>query len=179
MKVGSFKLAFPKLTVETLEFSPLERKIYNSVYHNARHKFQSLDAKGQVGKNWQSIFALLMRYPLPNDQFGLKFNLFDRLRRAVLHPSLIARAGIGNEGDDQASQDAEIDLQSLIAQFTNGETGAVDDKQANFATRVLDGLQVEDDEECPICMEVMDPPVLAPKCMHKSYVKIPFAVLEF
>jgi len=89
----------------------------------------------------------------------------------VLHPSLIARAGTENEGDDQASRDAEVDLQSLIAQFTSGETGAVDDVQANFATRVLDRLQVEDDEECPVCMEVMDPPVLAPKCMHKAYVK--------
>jgi len=67
LKFGSFKLVYPKITVETLEFSPLERKIYSSVYHNARHKFQSLDAKGQVGKNWQSIFALLMRYPLPHD----------------------------------------------------------------------------------------------------------------
>ena len=91
----------------------------------------------------------------------------------MLHPSLIARAGTENEGDDQESRDAEIDLQSLIAQFTSGETGDVDDVQANFATRVLGGLQVEDDQECPICMEVMDPPVLAPKCMHKTYVKNP------
>ena len=61
-KIGPSKPALPKVVVERLEFSPLEREIYNSVYHNARHKFQSLDAKGQVGKNWQSIFALLMRY---------------------------------------------------------------------------------------------------------------------
>jgi hypothetical protein len=89
----------------------------------------------------------------------------------VLHPSLIAKAGTENEREDQASRDAEIDLQSLIAQFTSGETGVVDEAQANFAARVLDSLQVEDDQECPVCMEVMDPPVLAPKCMHKAYVK--------
>ena len=89
----------------------------------------------------------------------------------MLHPSLIAKTGAENQGDDQASQDAEIDLQSLIAQFTTGETGAVDEVQASFASKVLNGLQVEDDQECPICMEVMDPPVLAPKCMHKAYVE--------
>ena len=60
--IRSSKPALSKVIVETLEFSPLEREIYSSVYHNARHQFQSLDAKGQVGKNWQSIFALLMRY---------------------------------------------------------------------------------------------------------------------
>ena len=107
--------------------------------------------------------------PVRNSSFG-------RLRRAVLHPSLIAKAGTENEGDNQASRDAEIDLQGLIAQFTSGETG--NELQANFAIGVLDSLQVEDDQECPICMEVMDPPVLAPKCMHKTYVKY-FVTLAF
>jgi hypothetical protein len=48
--------------VETLEFSPLERQIYDQVYHNAKSTFKTLDAKGAVGKNWHSIFALLMRF---------------------------------------------------------------------------------------------------------------------
>lgn len=53
-----------KVTVEMLEFSPLERQIYDEIYHNARNTFNKLDAKGVVGKNWNSIFALLMRYSL-------------------------------------------------------------------------------------------------------------------
>jgi hypothetical protein len=73
----------------------------------------------------------------------------------VLHPSLLAKAGTENQGDDQASQDAEIDLQGLISQFTSGETGVIDDVQANFASKVLNSLQVEDDQECPIYMEVI------------------------
>lgn len=97
----------------------------------------------------------------------------------MLHPSLIAKAGTENIGDDQASRDAEIDLQSLIAQFTSGKTGAVDEVQATFATRVLESLQTEDDQECPVCMEAMDPPVLAPKCMHKTYVTYNFVTLAF
>jgi len=50
--------------VETLDFSTLERQIYDQVYHNAKSTFKTLDAKGAIGKNWHSIFALLMRFEL-------------------------------------------------------------------------------------------------------------------
>ena len=55
--------------METLEFSPLERQIYDRVYHNAKSTFRTLDAKGTVGKNWHSIFALLMRCVLSSSLF--------------------------------------------------------------------------------------------------------------
>ncbi len=47
--------------MEELEFTPLERKIYDSIYHSAKLNFEQLDAKGLVGKNYTHILAMLMR----------------------------------------------------------------------------------------------------------------------
>lgn len=47
--------------VENLEFSPLERKIYDSIYTSAKRNFEQLNAKGLVGKNYTHILAMLMR----------------------------------------------------------------------------------------------------------------------
>lgn len=50
-----------EIIVEDLEFSPLERKIYDSLYTDAKRTFQNLSDKGVVSKNYTSILALLMR----------------------------------------------------------------------------------------------------------------------
>jgi DNA repair protein RAD5 len=47
--------------VEMLEFSPLERRIYDSIYISAKRNFEQLSAKGLVGKNYTHILAMLMR----------------------------------------------------------------------------------------------------------------------
>lgn len=47
--------------VESLEFSPLERKIYDSLYNDAKRRFERLSEKGTVNKNYTSILAMLMR----------------------------------------------------------------------------------------------------------------------
>jgi len=47
--------------VEELEFSPLERKIYDSIYLPAKRNFEQLEAKGLVSKNYTHILAMLMR----------------------------------------------------------------------------------------------------------------------
>lgn len=51
-----------QVIIEELEFSPLERKIYDSIYDSAKRNFEQLDAKGLVGKNYTHILAMLMRY---------------------------------------------------------------------------------------------------------------------
>lgn len=50
--------------METLEFSVSERKLYDSIYLDVRKKFQRLNEKGLVNKNYTSILAMLMRYYL-------------------------------------------------------------------------------------------------------------------
>ena len=44
-----------------LEFTPLERKIYDSLYSDAKKNFDRLSEKGLVGKNYTHILAMLMR----------------------------------------------------------------------------------------------------------------------
>lgn len=53
---------FMEVTIENLEFSPLERKIYDSMYTDAKKNFDRLSAKGLIGKNYTHILAMLMRF---------------------------------------------------------------------------------------------------------------------
>lgn len=110
----------------------------------------------------------------------------DRLRRAVLHPSLVLK-----DPDDvvKASVDASfVDVQNMIKSYidltgdgdgsdgaakTNGDaetkpTGA--HGSAAYAEDVLATLGQEDADECPICMDVMQSPVLIPGCLHRGWV---------
>ena len=50
-----------QITIEKLEFSPLERKIYDSLYSDAKKDFEHLSEKGLVNKNYTHILAMLMR----------------------------------------------------------------------------------------------------------------------
>lgn len=55
-------MTYDQVTIEHLEFSPLERRIYDSMYTDAKKNFEQLRAKGLVGKNYTHILAMLMRY---------------------------------------------------------------------------------------------------------------------
>ena len=50
------------MNIEQLEFSPLERKIYDSLYSDAKKDFEHLNEKGLVSRNYTHILAMLMRY---------------------------------------------------------------------------------------------------------------------
>lgn len=50
--------------MEHLEFSSVERMIYDSMYMDAKKNFDRLNAKGLVGRNYTHILAMLMRYGL-------------------------------------------------------------------------------------------------------------------
>jgi DNA repair protein RAD5 len=89
-----------------------------------------------------------------------------RLRRAVLHPSLVL-----SEDDERKPQDdnEKVDVNQLIKQFAAEENNSSD--SPNFAQSVLDSL-ASHLEECPICFDVMESPMLVPQCMHKWYVVV-------
>lgn len=50
-----------QIVVENLEFSPLERKIYDSLYLDAKRDFDHLNARGLVGRNYTHILAMIMK----------------------------------------------------------------------------------------------------------------------
>ena len=51
-----------QVVVESLTFSPIERKFYDSIYEEVKEDFERLDARGLVGKNYTHILAMLMRH---------------------------------------------------------------------------------------------------------------------
>lgn len=141
------ELPSKEVVVENLQFSPLERKIYDQIYSTAKRKFDRLSAKGLVRKNYTHILAMLMR-----------------LRRAVLHPSLV----ITDEGRALSPDaDGPIDVNDMIKRFAEGGNTARGDNQTSFAEEVLANLADAEAAECPICLDVMEIPMIIPGCLHQ------------
>ncbi|KAF8557658.1 hypothetical protein OG21DRAFT_1482121 [Imleria badia] len=133
-------------TIETLQFSRAEQKIYDSIYDTAKRSFDQLNAKGLVGKNYTHILAMLMR-----------------LRRAVLHPDLVV------DPKDQENEPPSglkcIEIDTLIHDVAERQTS--DASNTAFAKNVLSNLATPETDECPICLDVMETAVIIPLCLHR------------
>ncbi|CDO73050.1 hypothetical protein BN946_scf185007.g104 [Trametes cinnabarina] len=141
------ELPSKEVIVETLEFSPLERRIYDSLYSDAKKDFEHLNSKGLVSRNYTHILAMLMR-----------------LRRAVLHPNLVLSSG-ESFPSKAASGSGTVDVNELIECFGKGENIASESRV--YAEGVLANLGQEENAECPICFDVMETPAILPGCMHQ------------
>jgi hypothetical protein len=121
--------------------------------------------------------------------------IYPRLRRAVLHPSLVLK-----DADDVATMTADesfIEVKDLLKSYvdmneqstqskakssgsdtpkTNGESSMKVEGNNAYAEDVLANLGQEEMEECPICMDVMQSPVLVPQCMHQRFVHCMFPI---
>jgi DNA repair protein RAD5 len=75
----------------------------------------------------------------------------------------------GEEPSPADSQDADISVNNIIKQWAereeNGGTG-----NESYAQKVLNNLETSGAEECPICMDIMEEPMLLPACAHFWYV---------
>ncbi|THG99879.1 hypothetical protein EW026_g2563 [Hermanssonia centrifuga] len=96
-----------------------------------------------------------------------------RLRRAVLHPSLVL-SSIANEIKPEGS--GSVDVNAMIKSFVSGDS--LDGKGNAFAKDVLDSLGQDENVECPICFDVMDSPMIIPGCLHKCCKDCIAAFLE-
>ncbi|KAG7099770.1 hypothetical protein E1B28_001582 [Marasmius oreades] len=141
------ELPSKEVKIELLEFSPAERKIYDSIYSSVKRNFDSLNAKGLLSKNYTNILAMIMK-----------------LRRAVLHPSLVL-----DEGGRALSPtgDGTVDVNELIKKFSEDQSAGDDETSNVFAETVLVNLHEDETAECPICLDVMDMPMVIPECMHQ------------
>ncbi|RDB29142.1 DNA repair protein RAD5 [Hypsizygus marmoreus] len=142
------ELPTKEVVVENLEFSPLERKIYDQIYISAKRDFERLNAKGLVSRNYTHILAMLMR-----------------LRRAVLHPSLVLTAD--DERALSSDGDGAVDVNDMIRRFAEAESASEGSSKNTFAEDVLANLADAEAEECPICLDVMETPMIIPGCMHQ------------
>ncbi|KAG8923262.1 DNA helicase rad5 [Tulasnella sp. 418] len=153
-KNGNPIVALPpkEVTTEKLEFSPVERKIYDSIYQDVKTAYNAFSEGGSVGKNMSSILAMLMR-----------------LRRAVLHPSLI-RAKPTTRDESVLSENAkeEPDVNQLIARFSTVEPEDQSSSSKTYPLEVLKRMEELENEECPLCLDKMQDPVLIPDCHHSG-----------
>lgn len=97
-----------------------------------------------------------------------------KLRRAVLHPSLIRsrRLLTEDESEDEVMEtDAQgkgknINVDALIDQFSGAADGEETRESKTFAVEVLKDLKSIETQECPLCLDTVQEPVLVPDCHH-------------
>ncbi|KAF2962789.1 hypothetical protein GQX73_g10785 [Xylaria multiplex] len=140
---GEPLVLLPPKSVEIVEvdLSQAERAVYDYVFTKAKRTFSANIEKGTVMKAYTTIFAQILR-----------------LRQTCCHPTLVRNQDVvaeeelaGAEADAAAGLSDDMDLQSLIQQFT-AATG--DEKDANaFGAHVLKQIRDEAVNECPICSE--------------------------
>ncbi|KAI0393605.1 DNA repair protein RAD5 [Xylariaceae sp. FL0594] len=140
---GEPLVVLPSKSIEIVqvELSQTERAVYDYIFARAQRTFSANIEKGTVMKAYTTIFAQILR-----------------LRQTCCHPTLVRNQDVvaeeelaGAEADAAAGLSDDMDLQSLIAQFTE-TTG--DEKDANaFGAHVLQQIRDEAISECPICSE--------------------------
>ncbi|KAL4070532.1 SNF2 family N-terminal domain-containing protein [Scleroderma citrinum] len=139
------ELPAKEVSVESLQFTPAERMIYDSIFDTAKRNFDQLNAKGLIGKNYTHILAMLMR-----------------LRRAVLHPDLV----VTRDNDGQLSpKDNAINVDVLMADIAR-DPNCEGTSKKTFAESVLANLATAE-VECPICLDVAESPLIVSSCMHQ------------
>ena len=83
----------------------------------------------------------------------------------MLHPNLVLSSDDERSLPDDAA--GTVDVNELIKRFANDEQTAEGSVNV-FAQNALKDLQVdESDAECPMCMDVMQSPMIMPECMHR------------
>lgn len=162
--------------MEIIEFSVSERKLYDSIYIDVRKKFERLNEKGLVNKNYTGILAMLMRHVVPFLRLLRLILTFwlPRLRRAVLHPHLVMTQEELEEFEESSS--GTLELEELVKREADGATGSkinaafVEETLKSLTTGAgMQGDEGEGSDECPLCLDMMEAPVLIPPCMHKWY----------
>ncbi|KAI4258620.1 MAG: hypothetical protein LQ352_001155 [Teloschistes flavicans] len=145
------------IEIEELELSKQEREVYDYIYTRAKRTFNATMEAGTLLKSYTTIFAQILR-----------------LRQSCCHPVLTRNKAIVTEEEDAAAAADiasgladDMDLQELIERFTS-ESGTEEDITNKFGAHVLQQIQSEANNECPICAEepMIDPAVTG--CWHSA-----------
>ncbi|KAL8916681.1 MAG: hypothetical protein Q9208_008381 [Pyrenodesmia sp. 3 TL-2023] len=145
------------IDIEEIELSKQEREVYDYIYTRAKRTFNATMEAGTLLKSYTTIFAQILR-----------------LRQSCCHPTLTRNKAIAAEEEDAAAAADvangladDMDLQELIERFTS-ESGNDEDISNKFGAHVLQQIQSEANNECPICAEepMMEPAVTG--CWHSA-----------
>ncbi|KAK7918042.1 DNA repair protein RAD5 [Apiospora marii] len=158
---GKLLVPLPAKTIEIVdvELSETERSVYEHIFTRAKRTFSNNIENGTVMKAYTTIFAQILR-----------------LRQSCCHPLLVRNQDLvadeveaGAQADAEAGLSDDMDLQSLIEQFT-ANTDV--EKNANtFGAHVLQQIRDEASNECPVCSEepMIDQTVTG--CWHSACKK--------
>lgn len=147
------------IEVEELQLSKQEREVYDYIYTRAKKTFNATMEAGTVLKSYTTIFAQILR-----------------LRQSCCHPVLTRNKAIAEEEDDAAAAADiangladDMDLSELIERFTSDSEEH--DIANKYGAHVLQQIQTEANNECPICSEepMIEPAVTG--CWHSACKK--------
>lgn len=144
------------IEIEEIALSEQEQAVYDYIFTRAKRTFNATMEAGTVLKSYTTIFAQILR-----------------LRQSCCHPVLTRNKAIAAE-EEEAAAAADVangladdmDLQELIERFT-ADSGEQDITN-KFGVHVLQQIQSEVKNECPICAEepMIEPAVTG--CWHSA-----------
>ena len=146
------------IEIEELELSKQEREVYDYIFTRAKRAFNATMEAGTLLKSYTTIFAQILR-----------------LRQSCCHPVLTRNKAIAAEEEEaRAASDVangladDMDLQELIERFTTDPDGEEQDIANKYGAHVLQDIQAQENNECPICAEepMIEPAVTG--CWHTA-----------
>ncbi len=149
------------IEIEELELSKQEREVYDYIFTRAKRTFNATMEAGTLLKSYTTIFAQILR-----------------LRQSCCHPVLTRNKAIAAEEEEAAAASDvangladDMDLQELIERFTSDSDSGEQDIVNRFGAHVLQEIQSQANNECPICSEepMIEPAVTG--CWHSACKK--------
>ena len=149
------------IEIEELELSKQEHEVYDYIFTRAKRTFNATMEAGTLLKSYTTIFAQILR-----------------LRQSCCHPVLTRNKAIAAEEDEAAAASDvangladDMDLQELIERFTSDSDSGEQDIANKFGAHVLQEIQSQSNNECPICSEepMIEPAVTG--CWHSACKK--------
>ena len=146
------------IEIEEVELSKQEREVYDYIFTRAKRTFNATMEAGTLLKSYTTIFAQILR-----------------LRQSCCHPILTRNKAIAAEEEEAAAASDvangladDMDLQELIERFTSDSNGGEQDITNKFGAHVLQEIQSQVNNECPICSEepMIEPAVTG--CWHSA-----------
>lgn len=146
------------IEIEELELSKQEREVYDYIFTRAKRTFNATMEAGTLLKSYTTIFAQILR-----------------LRQSCCHPILTRNKAIAAEEEEAAAASDvangladDMDLQELIERFTSDSDGGEQDITNKYGAHVLQEIQSQANNECPICSEEpMNEPAVT-GCWHTA-----------
>ncbi|XP_065861765.1 DNA repair protein RAD5B [Euphorbia lathyris] len=145
-KQGRPILVLPPTDIQIIEceHTEAERHFYDALFRRSKVQFDQFVAQGKVLHNYANILELLLR-----------------LRQCCNHPYLVL-----SRADSQQYTDLDKLARRFLEPNADSDIPRKGGPSRAYVEEVVEGIRRGENNECPICMEYADDPVLT-SCAHK------------